>query len=96
MTTFDPGAKTGLHVLRNLKSLVDRFFRDQSRGEHHRGIRSVRAGSDRGDDHGAVTKLGARAVRLERRAFLDVFRGEAETSFLHGGRERGFKRFLHL
>ena len=65
MTTFEPGASDVLTHGFDVRPALDRVAGEQAGAEHHRRVRGVRAGRDRGDHDVAVVELGLRAV-LER------------------------------
>ena len=59
----DAGARSerGLHPGLDAETLLHRLLRQESRGQHHRGVRGVGAGGDRGDHHVAVRQIDRRA-----------------------------------
>ncbi len=63
----DPRARceAGLHPRLSLEAALDSVSGDQSGGDHHRGVRGIRAARDRGDDHGPVVELEALAVKVD-------------------------------
>ena len=53
------------------QSTLDRFFREQTRGEHHARIAGVRATRDRRDQHTAVSDLALPVMKRIARFFVN-------------------------
>ena len=86
-----------LHDARNAQSLLHGFLREQARGEHHRRIRRVRAGGDRGDEDVAVMQLGDRHREFVReRGRRDAVRRRTVVDHLRLGQLARVARVLRL
>ena len=92
---FRTRREAGLHVGGNLQPALQRLLRHQPRGEHHRRIGCVGAGSDGRDNHGTVAEFRACAVRPHRGRAFQILAAQAETTFLDGRSQNLFERALH-
>ena len=66
VTTFDPGARLVFTHGRVLQPPLHRLLRQETRADHHRGVRGVRAAGDRRDHHRPVMQVVHSPVQAER------------------------------
>ena len=86
---FGARGEAGLDPRLGLEPFLARLLREETRADHHRWVRGVRAARDRRDYHRAVSESGAAAVQLHGD-------GLVRRAAFHHRRESFLKRVFRL